>query len=48
MIKIVMGACVLHNFALVHDDFDESYFLKDDSDSGADDGDASSRDKLWY
>ena len=23
MTEIVMGACVLHNFALVHDDFDE-------------------------
>ena len=30
MTKIIMGACVLHNFALVHDDFDESYFLEDD------------------
>ena len=32
MTKIIMGACVLHNFALVHDDFDESYFLEDDDD----------------
>ena len=27
MTKIIMGACVLHNFTLIHDDFDESYFL---------------------
>ena len=32
-----MGACVLHNFALVHDDFDESYFLEDDDDNDDDD-----------
>ena len=30
MTEIVMGACVLHNFALVHDEFDENYFLEDD------------------
>ena len=32
MTKIIMGACVLHNFALVHDDFDANYFLEDDDD----------------
>lgn len=37
MTKIIMGACVLHNFALVHDDFDESYFLEDDDDNDDDD-----------
>ena len=37
MTKIVMGACVLHNFALIHDDFDESYFLDDDDDDDDDD-----------
>jgi len=30
MTKVVMEACVLHNFTLVHDNFDESYFLDDD------------------
>jgi len=28
-----MSACVLHNFCLLHDDFDDSYFL--DHDDGA-------------
>ena len=37
MTKIIMGACVLHNFALVHDDFDESYFLEDDDDDDDED-----------
>ena len=32
MTKIIMAACVLHNFTLVHVDFDESYFLEDDDD----------------
>lgn len=49
MTKIVMGACVLHNFALVHDDFDVSYFLEDDSDNDADDdgsgSDSNNRDR---
>ena len=37
MTKIVMGACVLHNNTLIHDDFDESYFLDDDDDDDNDD-----------
>ena len=37
MTKIIMGACVLHNFALVHDDFDKSYFIEDDDDDDDDD-----------
>lgn len=36
MTKIVMGACVLHNFTLLHDDFDERYFLDDDDDDDDD------------
>ena len=36
--KVIMAACVLHNMCLLHDDFDESYFLHDDDDGGADDG----------
>ena len=39
MTKIIMEACVSHNFALVHDQFDESYFLEDDHDD--DDGEFS-------
>lgn len=31
-----MAACVLHNFCLIHDDFDDNYFLPDDDiDDGA-------------
>ena len=33
-VKIVIAACVLHNFCLVHDDFDNDYFLPDDGDDG--------------
>ena len=29
----------LHNFTLIHADFDESYFLDDDDDDNDDDGD---------
>ena len=36
MTKIIMGACVLHNFALVHDDFLEDD--DDDDDFGGCDG----------
>ncbi|XP_015749673.1 PREDICTED: putative nuclease HARBI1 [Acropora digitifera] len=41
--KLVMAACVMHNFCIIHDDFDESYFLPnddddDDNDVGTDDG----------
>ena len=38
MTKMVLGACVLHNFTLVHNDF-ESYFLDDDDDDDGDDDD---------
>ena len=44
MTEIVMGACVLHNFALVHDEFDENYFLEDDDDNGGDDDEITSCD----
>ena len=40
--KVIMAACVMHNFCLMYDDFDESYFLpncgEDDENDGADDG----------
>ena len=39
MTEIVMGACVLHNFALVHDEFDENYFLEDDDEISCDNND---------
>ena len=41
MTVIVMGACVLHNVGLVHDDFVESYFLEGDDDNGGDDDEVS-------
>ena len=44
--KIIMGACVLHNFALVHDDFDESYFLEGDDYDDDDDNDLSGCDSF--
>ena len=38
---IIISACVLDNFRLIHDDFDEGYFGdqdKDDNDNDDDDG----------
>ena len=35
--KVIMAAFVLHNMCLLHDDFDESYFLPNDDDDGTDD-----------
>lgn len=35
MVHLIMKACVLHNFCILHDDFDENYFLHND-DSGDD------------
>lgn len=37
LVHLIMSACVLHNFCLVNDDFDEGYFL--DCGDGADDDD---------
>ena len=37
MTEIIMGAYVLHNFTLIHDDFDESFILVDDDDDDDDD-----------
>ena len=30
MVKLIMSACVLHNFCLILDDFDENYYLQGD------------------
>ena len=30
MVHLIMTACVLHNFCILHDDFDENYFLDND------------------
>lgn len=35
MVHLIMTACVLHNFCILHHDFDENYFLHND-DSGVD------------
>ena len=45
MAKIVMGACVLHKFTLIHDNFDESYFVDDDDDDDDDGCDNNCRDR---
>lgn len=42
--KVIMAACVLHNICLLHDDFDDSYFLNDDDDDD-DDNDEGSDDR---
>ena len=35
LVHFIMSACVVHNFCLLHDDFDYSYFLDhDDGDDG--------------
>ena len=42
LVHIIMSSCVLHNFCLLHDDFDDNYFLDHhdgDSDSDGDGGD---------
>jgi len=38
LVNLIMCACVLHNFCLLNDDFDDGYFLDDDDDDD-DDGD---------
>ena len=37
-VQIITAACVLHNFCLLHDDFDDGYFLPN-GDDGCDGGD---------
>lgn len=39
MVHLILATCVLHNYCLLHDDFDEDYFLDndDDRDDGNDD-----------
>lgn len=36
-VKIIIAACVLHNFCLVHDDFDAGYMLDGNDDNDRDD-----------
>lgn len=35
LVHLIMSACVLHNFCLLKDDFDDSYFLDHDDGDGA-------------
>lgn len=36
LVHLIMSACVLHNFCLLNDDYDENYYLDiDDGDHGA-------------
>lgn len=37
MAKLIMAACVLHNFCLILDDYDNSYFLPGDGNNADDD-----------
>ena len=32
LVQLIMSACVLHNFCIIHDDFDDDYFLEDHQD----------------
>ena len=34
LVQLIMSACVLHNFCIIHDDFDVDYFLDDHHDDG--------------
>ena len=31
MVHLILASCVLHNYCLLKDDFDEGYFLDDDN-----------------
>lgn len=37
MAKLIMAVCVLHNFCLMLDDYDNSYFLPGDGNNADDD-----------
>ena len=39
LVLIIISACILHNFCLIHDDFDEGYFGDQDEDEDDDNGD---------
>ncbi|CAB4027679.1 Hypothetical predicted protein [Paramuricea clavata] len=41
-----MAACVLHNLCLLHDDFDNNYFLPDDEDANQQDDDENNNHEL--
>ena len=39
LVHLIMSACVLHNFCILYDDFDDGYFVEDDDDDHDDDDD---------
>ena len=42
MVHLILASCVLYNYCLLKDDFDEGYFLdNDDDDDGSNGSDAS-------
>ena len=38
-VHLIISACVLHNFCIIHDDFYDGYMDDDDDDDGFDDPD---------
>ena len=44
MVLCIISTCVLHNFCLTHDDFDEGYFGNDDDDDDDEDDDDDDND----
>ena len=38
LVNLIMCACVLYNFCLLNNDFDDGYFLDDDDDDDGDGG----------
>lgn len=40
LVHLIMFACVLHNFCILHDDFDDGYFLEEDDDDDGNEGHA--------
>ena len=35
IVQLIMSACIMHNFCIMHDDFDDNYFLDDEDDDGS-------------
>ena len=38
IVHLILSSCVLHNYCLLKDDFDEGYFLDNNDDDDDDDG----------
>ena len=48
IVLLIIGACVLHNVCLLHDDFDDGYMLDNDDDIGNDIGAGGRNDRLAH